>query len=71
MVSTIQPNLFEIVINTLPRMRACTFSSARPGSVPSNIDASIASNAACAGSIGTVNDLIPRFAASASASEML
>ena len=37
-VSTIQPNLFEMVINTLPRTRACTFSSASPGAVPSNIE---------------------------------
>ncbi len=53
-VSTIQPNLFEIVISTLPRIRACTFSSASPSAVPSNIGASISSKAACAGSIGTV-----------------
>ena len=30
-VSTSQPNLFDIVMRIVPRMRACRFSSARPG----------------------------------------
>ena len=30
-VSTSQPNLFDIVMRMVPRMRACRFSSARPG----------------------------------------
>ena len=67
-LSTIHPNLLEIVITTFPRMRACKFSSATSGARPSNTGASIASNAACAGSIGIVNVLMPSPRASASAS---
>ena len=33
-VSTSQPYLFEMAISTLPLTRACTFSSATPGSAP-------------------------------------
>ena len=60
-VSTSQPNLFDIVIRIVPRMRAWRFSSARPGSVPANGSASMSRNAEWAGSIGTVSVRMPRF----------
>ncbi len=70
-VSTSEPNLFDIAIRIVPRIRACRFSSASPGSVPANVGASMSRNAAWAPSIGTVIVRIPRLAASSSASVTL
>jgi hypothetical protein len=69
--NTIQPNLLDMVITTLPRMRACKFSSARSGARPANNGPSMCSNAACAGSIGTTNERMPRPSASVCASATL
>ena len=63
--------MFDIVIRIVPRIRACRFSSARPGSVPANVGASMSRNAVWAASIGTVTVRIPRFAASSSESVTL
>ncbi len=71
MVSTSAPNLFDIVIRIVPRIRACRFSSARPGSVPANVGASRSRKAEWASSIGTVTVRMPRFAANASESVTL
>ena len=70
-VSTIQSNLFDIVMRIVPRTRACRFSSASPGSVPANVSASMDVNASWAGSIEMVSVAMPRLRASASASVML
>ena len=70
-VSTSQPNLFDIAIRMVPRTRAWRFSSARPGSSPANGSASMPRNAECASSMGTVNARIPRLAARVSASVTL
>ena len=55
----------------VPRMRAWRFSSASPGSVPTNGSASMSRNAVCADSMGIVSVRIPRLAASAAASVTL
>ena len=59
-VSTSQPNLFDIVMRMVPRTRACRFSSARPGGRSANGSASIPRNAPWASSIGMVNVRMPR-----------
>ncbi len=53
-VRTIHPNLLDMVMRIVPRMRAWRFSSASPGSSPANGSASMSRNASCAGSIGIV-----------------
>ena len=63
-VRTIHPNLLEMVISTLPRMRACTFSSATLGVVPSKYGSSMSVKARCAGSMGTTQHSMPRLSAS-------
>ena len=70
-VSTNAPNLFEIVMRMVPRMRAWRFSSANPGSVPRNGSSSSWRNASWGPSIGTVIVAIPRFAARTSESVTL
>ena len=70
-VSTIQPNLLETVISTLPRMRACTFSSATLGVVPEKCSASISVKAMWAGSMGISQNSMPRLRASSAESSML
>ena len=70
-VNTIQPNLLEIVIRTLPRILACTFSSATLGWVFRKVDFSISAKAVCAGSMGTSHSSIPRLFANSWESLML
>ena len=70
-VSTSQPNLFEIAIRMLPRMRAWTFSSATFGCVPSNMPPSVESMALKTGSMEMTWYSMPRFWASTRASSSL
>ena len=65
---TSQPNLFESAISSVPRMRACRFSSVRSGSRPANDGASAAPNASTIGSIGISRKSMPSDSASRRAS---
>ena len=61
-VSTIQPNLLESAMSTLPRMRAWRFSSAMSGSAPSNSRREhLVERRRAHGSIGIVQRPMPRF----------
>ncbi|MNY76549.1 hypothetical protein D3C86_2161670 [compost metagenome] len=54
-VTTIEPNLLEIAIRIVPRVRLCRFSSVMPWSVPSNMSDSDARNPSTGSEIGTIS----------------
>ncbi|MCY1313990.1 hypothetical protein D9M70_645690 [compost metagenome] len=54
-VTTIEPNLLEIAIRMVPRVRLCRFSSVMPDSVPSNMSESALKNPSTGSEIGTIS----------------
>ncbi|MNT14096.1 hypothetical protein D3C72_1490880 [compost metagenome] len=54
-VTTIEPNLFEMAIRIVPRVRLCRFSSVMPSSVPSKRSDSAERNPSTGSTIGTIS----------------
>ena len=65
MATTIPPNLLEIAINSVPRIRAWRFSSATSDEASPKSGARLSRNAVNTGSIGTTSKRHPRFSARA------